>query len=309
LKQHFHISEIPIVSTKKRSGFTLIELLVVIAIISLLMALLLPAIQRVREASNKLICSNNQRQLVIAQHNHHNDYGYLSSPVDKSGPERSWSIMLLPYIEKDNLKKSYQLDQHWYASVNMPVITQPLKLFVCPSSPAQERVTSGVTDKGKPYTSYIGDYAGVRQVKDSIVVAGIVPIGGDGILGKDIKRKLTDVLDGNSNTIMFGDRAGGPDHYVNGKVVTTPAASNGLGWGARANYIQLEGYLTDGLTSPGPRVMNANNDEFYSFHPGGCNFSFGDASVHFLRADIKATIFSALLTARTGETFSSADWE
>lgn len=295
--------------TGKRAAFTLIELLVVITIISLLMALLLPAIQRVREAANRMRCGNNQRQLVLAQHMHMNDYGYLSSPVDKSGPERSWSIMLLTYIEQESVQKAYNLTVPWFDVLNKPVITRPMPLFVCPSSPAQERVASGVTDKGKPYTSYAGDYAGVRQVKDSIVAIGIVPKAGDGILGKDIKRKLTDVTDGTSNTIMFGDRAGGPEHYVNGQVVTTPPVSNGLGWGARANYIQLEGYYSDGLTTPGPRVMNANNDEFYSFHPGGCNFSFGDGSVHFLRADISPVVFAALLTCRAGETFSSADWE
>lgn len=296
-------------ASPRRVGFTLIELLVVIAIISLLMALLLPAVQKVREAANRMRCASNQRQLVLAQHMHMNDYGYLSSPVDKSGPERSWSIMLLNYLEQSALQMSYKMDQPWFASVNMPVITKPLALFICPSSPAQERVYSGVTDKGKPYTSFAGDYAGVRQVKDSMVAVGLIPIAGDGILGKDIKRKLTDVLDGNSNTIMFGDRAGGPDHYVNGQVVTTPAASNGLGWGARANYIQLEGYLNDGLTSPGTRVMNANNDEFYSFHPQGGNFAFGDASVHFIRADIKATVFAALLTCKAGEALSVSDWE
>ncbi|MFT3880893.1 MAG: DUF1559 domain-containing protein [Gemmatales bacterium] len=296
-------------SARLRRAFTLIELLVVIAIIALLMALLLPAIQRVREAANKIKCSNNQRQLVLAQHMHHNDYGYFSYAVDKSGPERSWSIMLLNYLEQPALQQSYDLTQPWYATVNKPVITQSLAIFICPSSPAQDRVYSGVTDKGKPYTSFAGDYAGIRQVKDSMVVAGIVPVSGDGILSKDLKRRFASVRDGVSNTIMFGDRAGGPDHYVNGQVVTTPAVSNGLGWGARANYVQLEGYLSDGLTSPGTRMMNANNDEFYSFHPGGGNFSFGDGSVHFLRADIRATVFAALLTASGGETFSSEDWE
>src|SRR5215218_4667059 len=107
--------------TKRRTGFTLIELLVVIAIIALLMALLLPAIQKVREAANKMICASNLRQLAIASHNYHADFqklppGELGTPIPN--PYRtaltqcqyiSCLTVLLPYLEQDNVYKNLQI--------------------------------------------------------------------------------------------------------------------------------------------------------------------------------------------------------
>jgi prepilin-type N-terminal cleavage/methylation domain-containing protein len=160
--------------SQMRSGFTLIELLVVIAIIVLLMALLLPAIQKVREAANKMLCASNLRQLAIASHNYHNDYSRL--PMGNYGPPRppgffSYNLAscvsqfyeLLPYMEQDNLYKqfrdpltnrapygNYQAFRNlngsawWNNTTNLALAQTKLKMWVCPSDTAYERPTYGV---------------------------------------------------------------------------------------------------------------------------------------------------------------------
>jgi prepilin-type N-terminal cleavage/methylation domain-containing protein/prepilin-type processing-associated H-X9-DG protein len=289
-------------SYARRIGFTLVELLVVIAIIGVLVALLLPAVQAAREAARRSECLNNLKQLSLAQHNHESAFKFFSYPVDKSGPERSWSIPLLPFFEQQAVYDAYDLKVPWHNSANTAVISTPLQAFTCTSSPVSDsRLFTGVTEKGIPYTGYIGDYAACRQVKDSLLTAGLVPVVGDGIISKDLKRRAKDVTDGLSNTILFGERVGGPDHYVNGAVNTSIALSDGLCWAARANYMQLEGRQADGVTAPGPRAMNADNSEYYGFHPGGANYGFGDGSVRFIHEEITISAFAALLTADGGE--------
>jgi prepilin-type N-terminal cleavage/methylation domain-containing protein len=155
---------------RMRSGFTLIELLVVIAIIVLLMALLLPAIQKVREAANKMLCASNLRQIAIASHNFHNDYSRL--PLGTYGAPRPpgfWAYRpgascasqfyeLLPYMEQDNLYKQFVWfgagytkydptapSKCWFdSSVNLTLAQTKLKMWTCPSDTAYERPTNGV---------------------------------------------------------------------------------------------------------------------------------------------------------------------
>jgi prepilin-type N-terminal cleavage/methylation domain-containing protein len=154
----------------RRDAFTLIELLVVIAIIALLMALLLPAIQKVREAANKMLCASNLRQLAIAAHNYHNDYSKL--PPGFLGPDRGGSavppagvgvlVYLLPYLELDNIFKRLvdgtggssstialnlavrpynTVDARWYlANINWTLAQAKIKLFTCPSDDVNEEV-------------------------------------------------------------------------------------------------------------------------------------------------------------------------
>lgn len=192
-----------------RSGFTLIELLVVIAIIALLMALLLPAIQKVREAANKMLCASNLRQIAIASHNFHNDYNRLPPGIIGSNLPRDFAapngnnqqsnpmcgvlFMLLPYMEQDNLFKLFNMntdpnkqmntgiqeqDVAWYSNLsgrNFLNARVKLKMFLCPSdtagddNPVYNVYYSNVVNQ---YTFY-----GVRDAIEATSPGPSIPLG------------------------------------------------------------------------------------------------------------------------------------
>ena len=128
------------------SAFTLIELLVVIAIIAILIGLLLPAVQKVREAAARAKCSNNIKQLALGLINYEAATGQFppsATGLETTAPSHSWSARVLPYMEQENIFKMYHFNVDWNSQVNWPAIQSQIPIFVCPSNPFGPRQDIG----------------------------------------------------------------------------------------------------------------------------------------------------------------------
>src|SRR5207248_911023 len=149
--------------------FTLIELLVVIAIIAVLLGLLLPAVQKVRSAAARSQCQNNLKQLGLALHNHHTALGYFPSsdrpPSATAAVRISWTTAALPFIEQDNLIRSYDYNSNWDGAANLPITAQQVALFRCPATPSPNRL-DGNPQPPAVWAPVVGviDYAATTSV-------------------------------------------------------------------------------------------------------------------------------------------------
>ena len=278
-------------SSQKRKGFTLIELLVVIAIIAILIALLVPAVQKVREAAARLSCQNNMKQLGLGLHNYHDSFKKLPPPRFSSTCftcAKSWVYYILPYMEQQNLKRLTDSDYKTASAQTLPI-------FLCPSDPLSNSTFSG-TVGGASGTFGLIDYLGVVgtvQLRTTASTDGIFDTGQKGIA-------LINIQDGTSNTLMLGERP--------------PSADKQWGWWAYSDFDNLLATQTNAVIyggcpapnvfAPGDITKNCSSMHFWSLHPGGGNWTFGDGTVRFLSYSAAAATIP-LATRSGGEVVDS----
>jgi prepilin-type N-terminal cleavage/methylation domain-containing protein/prepilin-type processing-associated H-X9-DG protein len=213
-----------------RRGFTLIELLVVIAIIAVLIGMLLPAVQKVREAANRLKCANNLKQLGLALHHYHLAHecfppGMVSSGINVSDAEATGFTYLLPYLEQDNTHRLYHFDEPWFGRSNYDVVAIPVKLFFCPSNRDQGSIDlTPIAEQWAtplPPRAASCDYAFCKGANGAVPQDwNRIPVTVRGVFHirpPDEPRsgvRLTDISDGTSSTFAMGDAVGGNPHYL-----------------------------------------------------------------------------------------------
>jgi prepilin-type N-terminal cleavage/methylation domain-containing protein/prepilin-type processing-associated H-X9-DG protein len=299
-------------NTNRRRGFTLIELLVVIAIIAVLLGLLLPAVQKVREAANRMQCTNNLKQLGLALHIFHDAHGkfppgQVSGGLVEAGITRpvnhGWGPFILPFIEQRALADRYRWDVRVADPLNLPVATTQLKIFQCPSAEPDRTAFNGPSPAGA-----CGDYAPTWYVDSILVEQGLIDRAGNGVLQPNHMTRVSEITDGTSNTILLTEDAGRPKQWRMGKPGPDQTVEGGP-WVAFNNGIILQGSTADGSQRPGPCAINCTNErQVYSFHPGGANAVFADGNVRFLSADLSLKTLAALVTRAGGEVVSPDDF-
>jgi prepilin-type N-terminal cleavage/methylation domain-containing protein/prepilin-type processing-associated H-X9-DG protein len=324
-----------VVSGRRRAaGFTLIELLVVIAIIAILIGLLLPAVQKVREAAARTKCQNNLKQLALALHNYHGENSHFP-PAYTDTPLTSWTPFTLPYIEQAALYSRYDFTVSFDAAANDDTTgTDPSKpgrvkvpTFMCPSDPNPDRVTD--TNSRAPM-----DYMATCELIPTARAAGVgnpsadypgtfgMPFPpGDGTYSgvlchrsatNNAQRKVTDITDGTSNTIMLAECAGLTDIYVGS--AKTGASGGDAAWANPETQIVVGGCNPTTGAVPGPQAINCSNsgghymNQVYSFHNQGANVAMADGSVRFVLQSVKLEILIALLTRSYGEVIPAGSY-
>ncbi|VTR98317.1 Prepilin-type N-terminal cleavage/methylation domain-containing protein OS=Singulisphaera acidiphila (strain ATCC BAA-1392 / DSM 18658 / VKM B-2454 / MOB10) GN=Sinac_0072 PE=4 SV=1: N_methyl_2: SBP_bac_10 [Gemmata massiliana] len=324
---------------RARHGFTLIELLVVIAIIAILIGLLLPAVQKVREAAARMSCQNNLKQLGLSAHSYESAYGYFPAAKRTTLPQRSWAPDLLPHLEQANAVSGayYNLNENWWRTTGEAApnvgVTIPngttaqtfFKVFNCPATPNQPRLqnkleSAAVQNKIGSTTDYFAVEGASAALYSEL---GLTASDGRGVL-RDIVEgttRITSIGDGTSNTILFAECAGREDVYRLGKLVAKAqtdknaascARARGGAWATNDNPYEIGQRIewcnnsnsAAGSNAGLPMKINSSNEWgflFYSFHTGGANVCMADGSVRLLRDSATANALLALATRSGGE--------
>jgi prepilin-type N-terminal cleavage/methylation domain-containing protein/prepilin-type processing-associated H-X9-DG protein len=329
-------------SASRRPGFTLIELLVVIAIIAILIGLLLPAVQKVREAAARTQCLNNLKQMALACHSYHDVIktfppGTDLFSSDKGGGNNphqlwSWQAFILPYVEQGAVFQAadaYAKNQPpkyynpWFPPQN-PAVGTSIPIYICPSD-SRNLLATQVTEEGDTFligfTSYLGvaGITGDQQNREGIFFHHTVAVLGG---YKSPPVRISAIKDGTSNTLMIGERPPSTDLVFGwwfagaGYSQSNPgnAGDNVLGvreTNYRQKLIDKDGHPVNPPCNPNKiyyQPGNVNDDcdqvHFWSLHSGGANWAMADASVRFIGYSADP-LLPALATRAGGEVISN----
>jgi prepilin-type N-terminal cleavage/methylation domain-containing protein/prepilin-type processing-associated H-X9-DG protein len=297
--------------SRSRLGFTLIELLVVVAIIAVLIGLLLPAVQKVREAASRLRCKNNMKQIALALHNFHDRHGhfppgYTAAPThaDGTGPGWGWAAYLLPDLEQDNLFRQIDFTQPVTATKHDAVRQVNVPFLRCPSDPRQEpiqlsefTVPAGLRTP-LARSNYVACYGNTPFLGEqpAVLTTHLVldGIGGKGMFFRNSKVRIADITDGTSHTLAVGEKSAAKT------MASWVGVIPGAKW-ASANDVAAFGGVPSNLPAAmalghacrqhPPSADAGLAEDFSSPHVNGVNVVFADGSVHAISAGISMKVY------------------
>ncbi|NND98212.1 MAG: DUF1559 domain-containing protein [Pirellulaceae bacterium] len=262
----------PIVS--QRGGFTLVELLVVIAIIGILVGLMLPAVQAVREAARRMQCQNHLKQIGLAMQNYHSAYrkfppgGIQVRPEVADGKQFAWSAMVLPFLEQSATYDRINFDYPFDDPINSDVAAKVIPTYLCPTTPRMVPLH---------YGRAAIDYGGIYG--ERIASHNYPP---RGVMIHDMAIRFRDITDGTSRTLMIAEDANFPDgQWINA-------------WNLFDQAFPIN------------RAPKFEND-IRSFHAQGANGLFADGSVAFLSEHMDLYVLAALCTRNGNEDIPDLD--
>jgi prepilin-type N-terminal cleavage/methylation domain-containing protein/prepilin-type processing-associated H-X9-DG protein len=315
---------------KRSHGFTLIELLVVIAIIAILIGMLLPAVQKVREAAARSSCQNKLKQLALALHNYHDPNGKFPPGAQEDVLPRptpatatyirgtSWIVFILPYIEQEALYKQYRFDLPYNSVENGLVGANVVPALYCPAGPEPRQYLDPNTNvTTNPSTHYYGVMGpGYPTNPTTLVYNGITfnyTVGNAGSNGAWSAHgmlsqyrdnpgsvstfrlvKLTDVTDGLTNTLMLAEMSMTLPAGQTNQYRTWIRGNNGGSGACKVVNYPINSTFYNGSN-------NFNAISFGSNHSGGCNFALGDGSVRFISQSIDLALYMAMASINSGE--------
>lgn len=295
----------------RRAGFTLIELLVVIAIIAVLIGLLVPAVQKVREAANRLQCTNNLKQISLAAHNFHDSYQFLPPAFIGDNSEgvngwATWGALLLPYLEQN---AQYTLWDIRYDAASQPpaAVQTQIKVYACPSRPAHVLSTGDFIPTGAALT----DYAASFGTEASYTSSNGAMIPNLPYVAKDSAGKVyltqwkgqlnfASITDGTSNTTLFGEKHIRPNS-LRGKNEDRSVFGGNRNNTRRMMGVDINSTNTRPLMPPDAQATPLANSSFGGPHSGVCMFAFVDGSVKPVKTSADLQTLTYLVTRNDGQ--------
>jgi prepilin-type N-terminal cleavage/methylation domain-containing protein/prepilin-type processing-associated H-X9-DG protein len=312
-----------------RQAFTLIELLVVIAIIAILIGLLLPAVQKVREAAARMKCANQIKQLALANHAYHDVNGRLV-PAYVGSTQLSWTVYILQYMEQAAMFRAIKTTPggaYTDTGRNNPYGLTRMPIYLCPSSPVETMQLGAPNNVNPPdlvpmntgqppFTTHYYGMTGPRGTNPTTGAAypqtscthDGVPQATSGMFQPDVRVnqpvspvRLADVTDGTSNTIMIAEMS------WESKQFGTRYRSWLRGGEAGGCFACGARNATNGINSgmKANLIGQYNDVPMGSMHPGGANFALGDGSVRFIRESVDMPTYRALASRDGGEVVSN----